>query len=200
LKDCYFTFLDVFDIDELQVQRRKILRIRDNEMNPASEFRNMRRTLNRQLGKIDRQILMLLSGAAKCNPCVPSRCRTCMETSDVCDGLCWGFWKHSQIDGEEVAEIEPVLPIHIGNRVEPGPNWNTLRLGERMDSNGKLRKGTVTEIKSWATGGDTNDSIAVVWDGYVLQRKVPQIYRWGFIARNRRRMYDVQIIVSSEDL
>lgn len=116
-----------------------------------------------------------------------------METSDICDGHCFGFWKHRQIPLANVLDVEPLLPVAVGDRVGPGPHWNTLRLGVTVDSNGLNRQGTVVDIKPWASEGDKNDCVAVTWDDDSHNQK-QEIYRWGFIARNGHRMYDVQKI------
>jgi hypothetical protein len=78
--------------------------------------------------------------------------------------------------------------------------------------------GTVVEVKSWASGGNKLDCVAVIWDddpsgdsahcGSRRRKKRKQqpndtlmtgeyvrqseIYRWGALARNGQRMYDVK--------
>jgi hypothetical protein len=118
-------------------------------------------------------------------------CRTCMESEDICDGLCFGFWKHRQLIRKDTGNVAAAIPIAVGDRVAPGIDWNPLRLGSKNDELGKLRSGTVVATKSWASEGDENDCVEVIWDD-ILSKQVPEIYRWGFLARNGRRMYDVQ--------
>ena len=189
-KRCYYTFLEVFSIDELLFQESELAAIRETLM-PAADYKNMRRTLSRQILKVRDQIERVASGECAPDKNSPRRCRTCMETSDICDGLCFGFWKHSQIAGAKVLEGERKLPIAVGDRVGPGLHWNSLRLGPKVDSNGLTKLGTVVSIKSWASEGDENDCVAVMWDEAAHSQK-QEIYRWGFLARNRQRMYDVQ--------
>lgn len=152
----------------------------------------MRRTLSRQIKKVQDQINRIARGDSEPETNAPRRCRTCMESNDICDGNCFGFWKHRQAAGANEMDVEPQLCIAVGNRVGPGPHWNVLRLGDKVNSSGLSKVGTVVEIKSWASEGDENDCVAIVWDGEGKQ--IPEIYRWGFIARNRQRMYDVQKI------
>jgi len=192
-KLCYFTFLEIFTEEELHTQRQELAAIRES-VTPPSEHKNVRRTLNRQIQKVQDQMERTSAGDVKPHKNALRRCRTCMETTDICDGNCFGFWKHRQVVDAKLFDIEPAPGIDVGDRVGPGPHWNTLRLGDRLDSSGLSKTGTVVEIKSWATEGDENDCVAVVWDAVDLQKQEPKIYRWGFIARNRQRMYDVEKI------
>lgn len=190
-KRCYYTFLEVFSADELLIQEKELAAIRESLV-PAADYKNMRRTLSRQIQKVRDRVESVARGHCVPDKNAVKRCRTCMETSDICDGLCFGFWKHSQVAaGAEVLDGEPSLPIAVGDRVGPGPNWNSLRLGPQVDSNGHTKLGTVIDIKSWATEGDAHDCVAVMWDDAGHGRK-HEIYRWGFLARNGQRMYDVQ--------
>jgi len=135
-----------------------------------------------------------------------------MEPRTVCTGRCWGFWKTAGVDGSKVTgekrkeppneTIDGILPIAVGDIVEPGEHWNPLRLGERVDQEGKPRRGRVTEIKSWAKD-DSADCVSVLWtDGVPRgrnQAKVqPQIYRWGVLALDGTRMYDVRRVEPEE--
>jgi len=72
--------------------------------------------------------------------------------------------------------------------------------------------GTVVEIKPWASGGNEMDCVAVLWDTNNLSYRKQKgrgkkndseddvanrqsvIYRWGAVARNRKRMYDVKLV------
>jgi UPF0176 protein len=205
-KNAYFTFLEVFDEDELCRQKQRLNDIRDT-LTPASKCRNTRRTLSRQMEKVTKHMARLEARETTVNRDAPRRCRTCMEPKTVCDGRCWGFWKtkaaaarrgekrRSEDSAEE--EKNPPLPVAVGDKVEPGDHWNTLRLGEKTDSNGIPRKGTVVEVKGWS--GDEKDCVAVLWDVLISrgrnQGKVqPQIYRWGVMALDGTRMYDVRNI------
>jgi len=208
-KDCYFTFLEVFDQEELTEQIRRLETVRDALL-PASEHRNQRRTLSRQIEKVNRHISKLGADEVHVNRNAPRRCRTCMEPSTICHGRCWGFWKTQATDTATLSaekrkvttttNEESILPVAVGDVVEPGEHWNPLRVGERTDKNGKLRRGTVTKIKGWS-GDDASDCVSVIWGGGIPrsrnQAKVqPQIYRWGVLALDGTRQYDVRRINS----
>ena len=190
-RHCYFTFLEVFPRDELVQQRAELLKIRDSLTN-----RNMRRTLMRQVEKVDERVRNLDQRIATVDPRAPRRCRTCMESGVVCDGNCWGFWKTDTQRAPNDASL-PLFPVQIGDMVEPGPHWNALRLGTPYKESGDLCCGKVVEVKSWGSGGSHLDSVAVQWDLDSIPTnrradRVPQIYRWGSIALDGTRMYDVQ--------
>lgn len=100
---------------------------------------------------------------------------------------------------------EPIVEVKIEDRVTVGPNWNQIRLGYK---DARLL-GTVTNIKSWTSGGDDLDCVAVKWDtcDEIRRRNSPgslaqsEIYRWGVVARNGQRMYDVKhVSINSHDL
>jgi hypothetical protein len=199
-KECYFTFLEIFDVDELKEHVCRLKEARATLM-PSSAHRNQRRTLSRQIVKVDEHISKLEAGTLIANPNAPRRCRTCWEPSTICNGRCWGFWKSkADGDGKTVtgAANEKILPVTVGDIVVPGCHWNPMRLGERTDTDGNLRRGTVTEIKGWS-GDNAEDCVSVLWDDHVArgrnQAKVqPLIYRWGVLALDGTRMYDVQKI------
>jgi hypothetical protein len=211
-KDCYFTFLEIFDTEELQRQHGQLVRLRES-LTPPAEHKNRRRTLLRQVEKGTKHMARLKSGQEQVHREAPLRCRTCMEVNTICDGRCWGFWKTraSAINkrGEKrkpnglavVGEDDrPALPVAVGDQVEPGENWNVLRLGDKRYPDGRLKRGEVVEVKSWA--GDGNDCVAVMWDHPELaggnQRNKdavqPQIHRWGVVALDGSRMYDLRRI------
>lgn len=207
-KQCYFTFLEVFAADELAVQLEELTKIRDGLVPPA-QHKAMRRTLNKQIEKVTKRIVALKSGEAEVEMDAKRRCRTCAETKDICDGLCWGFWKRggsdldrkrsAQDDGEDVGEckkqkIEDIEPIAIGDTVAPGQAWNELRLGPKSLPDGSRKCGRVVEIKSWGSLTDAKDCVAVVWNETDKRTEAaqPKIYRWGALALNGKRMYDVQ--------
>lgn len=234
-KNSYFTFLERFTIDELQGQHEGLKKLHDDIYVPAKEHKNVRRTLRKQMDKVLSRIKDLEEGTAEVNENAKRRCRTCFESEDVCDGLCWGFWRslQSPYDAEGDAKLEPISLIKVGDRVTPGPHWNTLRYGSRCNpttesrsrkrsrisneagtsqsssskDGPKARVGTVVEVKSWASGGNEMDCVAVSWDAdsYAAARlrdeedgtKATQetgIYRWGVVARNGKRMYDVKLV------
>mmetsp|Transcript_13339 Transcript_13339/g.32616 ORF Transcript_13339/g.32616 Transcript_13339/m.32616 type:complete len:624 (+) Transcript_13339:3-1874(+) len=216
-KSCYFTFLEYFDRDELLAQKIELLSIRDMKYapTPSCKHKNIRRTLSRQTEKLEQQIRWMDgNNRTKGVKDAPRRCRTCMEPSTVCDGRCWGFWKtdgsrnkveNDNNDGSTgTPQNNPILPIAVGDRVEPGKDWNPIRLGDTTDPSssssssplGSLRKGVVVEIKSWA--GSEKDCVAVLWDDMtgIKSRNSgkiqPQIYRFGVLACDgRTRLYDV---------
>ncbi len=205
-KDCYFTFLDVFDTSELKEQMGRLTEIHKNLL-PASEHKNQRRTLSRQIEKINQQIGKLEAGILTVNREAPRRCRTCTEPNTICHGRCWGFWKTTAQPSLGLGDNckaaltegeEDIVPIAVGDMVEPGDHWNPIRLGDKADSQGDLRRGVVVAIKGWA-GDDAKDCIVVLWDDGIPrgrnQAKVqPQIYRWGVMALDGTRMYDVRRI------
>jgi len=251
-KNAYFTFLDRFSLQELQSQHDKLQCLHDSYI--PKENRNVRRTLRKQMDKVLARMDDLTSGVGNVEKNPKRRCRTCFESEDICDGLCWGFWKHSQLMSSssspslvsESEKLEPIAKVEVGDRVRPGPNWNEMRLGSRyytvlkhnrgrglgdIPQNGssdgdscngaKVKVGTVMEVKSWA-GGDELDCVAVVWDNdpndcssSIGSRRAKrgrgkknkkdesgdnavvsesEIYRWGTLARNGQRMYDVALV------
>jgi hypothetical protein len=202
-KDCFFTFLEYFEMDELDNQKKRLVEI--HESIPSGKLKNMRRTLSRQIVKVSKHMSKLSTEEIFANKDAPSRCRTCMEPNSICDGRCWGFWKTkaaeaarsgakrrapSGVEGDSFP-----LPVAVGDLIEPGEHWNILRLGEKTDEAGNLRKGRVVEVKCWA--GDDKDCVAVLWDGMTTrgrnqEKTQPQIYKWGVVALDGTKMYDVQ--------
>ena len=209
-KDSYFTFLETFDSEELERQKNRLVHLHES-LTPPAEHRNTRRTLLRQVEKVTKHTARLKSGQEEVHREAPLRCRTCMELNTICDGRCWGFWKtrasairrgekrkSNDLAGENNCPLP--LPVAVGDQVEPGENWNVLRLGDKNYSDGHRKRGKVVEIKTWA--GDDNDCVAVMWDrpelaGGNRRNKgtvQPQIYRWGVVALNGSRMYDLRRI------
>ena len=206
-KECYYTFLEVFDDVELENQLSDLKAKREGLI-PASEHKSTRKTLAKQMEKVRSRIARVRSGDSKVDRSAPRRCRTCKDTEDVCDGLCWGFWKKSGegsakehlADGSikrkgvedeaaaatsgKVARIEDkaALNIAVGDFVLPGSDWNEFRLGPKT----AVTTGKVVEVKSWGSRG-SNDCVAVVWSSQIN----PKIYRWGVVSKNGRKMYDV---------
>jgi hypothetical protein len=221
-KLCYFTFLEIFDIEQLTNQLIA-LKAFHTELLPATKQKNVRRTLARQIEKVEAQIQDIKAGKTTVRPNAPKRCRYCLEPNTICNGLCWGFWKtsnanSSKLDDGENGGIDSVdemeasqqqqqqggpgddngpLPISVGDRVQPGKDWNTARLGHRHDlSLGIIKTGTVVQVKSWA--GHEQDCVVVMWDymhevkGRNQDKVQPQIYRWGVLMGDQStRAYDV---------
>lgn len=77
-KSCYFTFLEVFSRGKLVLQKNALIQLCAGTL-PAVSFKKMRRTLQRQIGKVQDRMRLLDSGDAVADPEAPSRCRTCME-------------------------------------------------------------------------------------------------------------------------
>ena len=96
-KRCYFTFLDVFDAEDLKAQKEQLEEFRESLSAPG-DHRNVRRTLMRQIEKVATRMEKLESGEAKVVRDAPRRCRTCSKANDECDGRCWGFWKQSSVN------------------------------------------------------------------------------------------------------
>lgn len=105
-KTCYYTFLEVFTVDELLHQKHELQRLlRLPEYLPAIHHRNVRRTVSRQMEKIAERIQALETGNVIYEErSGPRRCRTCRESRTVCDGRCWGFWKTTQSDTNSLFE------------------------------------------------------------------------------------------------
>jgi len=114
-KNCYFTFLEVFDIVELEKQIEELERLRKSFI-PPPQHRNSRKTLSKQIEKICKRIADLQASAVIVDRNAPRRCRTCYEPSTVCDGLCWGFWKRHVPLTKVMSKTgpdagEPLIPI-----------------------------------------------------------------------------------------
>lgn len=209
-KGAYFTFLERFTSEQIQHQKEELQLVHDNSYLPAKKHKNVRKTLRKQMEKIDARLTDIKEGKAILEQNAKRRCRTCFESDDVCDGRCWGFWKHCQSPNEQISRntLEPIMEVKLGDRVTVGPNWNEIRLGSR-GSQQDPRLGTVVSIKSWASGcGDELDCVAVKWDksfDYGRRRNSSgpeaqsEIYRWGVDARNGQRMYDVSKLVVTRD-
>lgn len=224
-KGFYYTFLERFTTGELRAQHGGLKRIHDAT---DVQQKNVRRTLRKQIDKVLARVKALDDGTVKVERNARRRCRTCYEPSDVCDGLCWGFWKNK--NGTN-GELEPILDIKVGDRVRPGPDWNELRLGSQFYSDepscsgNKMRKLNDSSGQSQSIAKDDDDKIlkvgtvidinspaglaTVVWDerresptvdGVTIGSKEKistrqkTIYRWGNVARNGKRMYDVELL------
>jgi UPF0176 protein len=91
-KACYFTFLEIFTKEELLAQRAELEKFREALV---PHKKNVRRTLSRQITKVNDRIGKLEHGETGVDKNAPRRCRTCEQPRTICDGLCWGFWRHS---------------------------------------------------------------------------------------------------------
>jgi len=188
-KSHYFTFLDVFDKDELLEQIKGLVEIR----NGLEDQKNTRRTLMKQITKIEERIQDLDSEKFHTDRNAPRRCRTCREPRTVCDGLCWGFWKQTAQKKPDEASQESNcssnrIPVKIGDKVRPGPDWNEVRFGKKDE----VQVGTVIEIKSWNSGGELDDCVSVAWDSG-KHGGSRNIYRWGNIKSGARK-YDLALL------
>ena len=112
--------------------------------------------------------------------------------------------------GDRVQPGDNWLELRYGsryNRYNTDPRLsNTAKVESEQAARCELKTGTVVEVKSWASGGDDNDCVVVEWDedsrsfSTRPQRKknkndLPKqadIYRWGVVARNGQRLYDVK--------
>ncbi|KAL7480014.1 hypothetical protein ACHAW6_007669 [Cyclotella cf. meneghiniana] len=193
-KNAYFTFLEGFTCDELKIQKSELQRLHDLYV-PPKEHKNVRKTLRKQIEKVLDRVNELENGSANVDLSAKRKCRTCFESDEICDGLCWGFWKHSQSHHRQQyhGKLDPIKEVKVGDRVTPGPHWNEMRLGSKFlpstftecknakiglhtsvhsklrSTEDTLKTGTVVQIKSWGSGGSENDCVAVLWDGFSPQ-------------------------------
>mmetsp|Transcript_3254 Transcript_3254/g.5913 ORF Transcript_3254/g.5913 Transcript_3254/m.5913 type:complete len:213 (-) Transcript_3254:2122-2760(-) len=100
-KHCYFSFLEVFDRQELDQQHLELIKLR-NSLSPVPKFKNARRTLARQIDKVEQRIEGLVHNQVMVERGAPRRCRSCLEPCTVCNGRCWGFWKDSSESESEI--------------------------------------------------------------------------------------------------
>ena len=91
LKGCYFTFLEVFSEIELVRHLNGLKELENGE--EAVNSKNVRKTLKKQIEKVQKQIDMVRQGEIIPDSNAPRKCRMCMLTNDKCDGNCWGYWK-----------------------------------------------------------------------------------------------------------
>lgn len=103
LRGMYYYFLDGFSIQELEAQRAQLKELHFKLSGPK-KHKNRRRTLNRQVAKIDQRIAELrvleeeqpglpveAVGALHADVPAPAPCRSCGDVG--CEGACWGFFK-----------------------------------------------------------------------------------------------------------
>ena len=204
-KSCYYTFLERFNVADLTEQQSQLEALLTNAGQGHSK--NVRKTLTRQIDKVVARITALEAGTAVAIPDAPRRCRTCSEPSEACDGKCWGFWKtaHSAETSPLVSleRCEPMIPLNVGDRVEPGPHWNSAVLGPKDgDGNQQSQKrGVVEELRAWGAGGSERDCALVKWDdcddvnapsSTRRSRSQRKLYRWGVLTPTGSRLYDLQ--------
>jgi len=191
----YYTFLEVFGKEQLEAQVSSMQYLLDRH---TEYSKHVKKTLRKQIRKIRDRLEEIEKNPDLVNPDAPRRCRSCREPSNICNGLCWGFWKTSSTGNDNCSianyAAEPILPIQVGDTVKAGPHWNAIRYGNPIHpETGVALKGTVTEIKSWGTGSTELDCVAVAWNDpeHLPRRRQVQIYRWGAKAVNGSRLYDV---------
>lgn len=112
-KTLYFSFLDIFDKNELEAQRNALRGLRDE----ATIAKNVRRTLTRQINKVESRIRGIEDGSLSVDKNAPRRCRSCQEPlgEDSCDGKCWGFWRKAEVLGDGVTSDGTTPEIILGN-------------------------------------------------------------------------------------
>ena len=92
--------------------------------------RNRRRTLAKQLAKVEARVVVVkaaaggegAAAAATAGEAVPPRCRSCFK--EGCDGLCWGFWKGQSSGGGCTSRSEalPAPADAAANAPHPPPS------------------------------------------------------------------------------
>ena len=91
LKNCYFTFLEVFRETDLMRHLNDLHKL--DRCEPATNSKNVRKTLRKQIEQVQKQLVVIQSGDFVPDPNSPRKCRMCMQTRENCDGNCWGYWK-----------------------------------------------------------------------------------------------------------
>ena len=106
LRGAFFTFLDAFPVLELRRQLAilQALQAALGDADGASDPRQRRRTLQKQVHRVKMRIAAVEGGAVLAAPSVV-RCRSCKK--DGCKGDCWGFWKERKAAAVAGAEAEP---------------------------------------------------------------------------------------------
>jgi UPF0176 protein len=117
-KDCYFSFLDQFDTQELQRQALELHQQWEAVCTPAGQHRksggngkvqkgnkNKRSTLQKQIKKVRAEIARRTAAGADDSAQIRDaataagrRCRTCGRSAADCDGNCFGFWRRDGPD------------------------------------------------------------------------------------------------------
>lgn len=119
LGDCYFAHLGRFTAEQLREQRGKLQELHDGLLGRVNK--NKRRTLTRQIARVDERLAELSAGAGASGgaaggagadgdasgAAAPTLCRTCHR--EGCPGECWGFWAKSGAPAP--TELHPALPV-----------------------------------------------------------------------------------------
>ena len=77
-------------------KRRKKCINKEKRKRGTKKFKNKRRTIMKQITKVEKRIEDLNSGACTVVKDGSMWCRTCMQDVKVCNGECWGFWSNKK--------------------------------------------------------------------------------------------------------
>ena len=126
LKDCYFTDLSPFKIEDLENHLEKLEQLL-SEIAVGKRFKQKRKTLYKQCDRLRHRIEDLLSGKAQA-PKVEYKvsCRNCGDSQ--CNGACWGF--HGLGRKEKLAS-EKKIEICRSSRVSANKRISKLEQKER---------------------------------------------------------------------
>lgn len=195
-KDCYYTFLEIYTIDQLMNQCEQLNHLHNTIYSIGNEYKHIRKTITKQINKIHQRIHDIQSHHVYVNSNALRRCRTCMETNDICNGKCWGFWKTTTStpqpsaltnDDDSIINSLPsssslqIPNISIGDRVRPGPNWNEFKLGTQYIDSSTMH--TVGSGAATTTISDCDISSSSYRSGTVVDIK-----SWGI-----QNGYDVAV-------
>jgi predicted sulfurtransferase len=89
-KKCYFTFLEAFSRNELELQLEQLVEIREQASSSVQKMKNVRKTLTKQIEKVTDRIAKQDTHEVMAKKDAPWRCRSCFEPVSKCDGCCWG--------------------------------------------------------------------------------------------------------------
>lgn len=106
LKSCYFTNLNHFTLPQLAGQLAELQSLLTVALTQGRRLKNRRRTLSRQIEKVEARISALESGEASVEARV-EKCRTCGDAG--CHGACWGFWARGEPGKVEVSASRRAL-------------------------------------------------------------------------------------------
>ena len=140
-KDCYFSFLDQFDTQELERQALELHQKWEEVCTPAGQHnrpggkakvqkgnKNKRSTLQKQIKKVRAEIARRVAAgeddAAQIRDAAAAagrRCRTCGRSAVDCDGNCFGFWRRdgpnkarSKGDSQGSSRVGPAEKVDLG--------------------------------------------------------------------------------------
>ena len=94
LKGAFFTFLEDFPLENLMQQMAALKTLRakfDHGTDVTDDPRQRRRTVDKQIKRVQARIDSVAQGRAVVNSAQIRRCRSCRKSG--CPGNCWGFWK-----------------------------------------------------------------------------------------------------------